>query len=221
MSDSDPDRDGEPAGDAAFLRSYSGRVWLTAAVLIPLLLGVVGYAMFDRARQDDGGEPAPAGPLPTLTESSTGDTGAPSPAPRAEPMMAPLSIVRRGNEVTLTGDLPDPAAKRRLLDAVVASIDDITVVDNLNVVPDTKALDFAAAAPLFDAATLIRNFTLTVDADTVTLGGTAVKAADADAVGEAAEQVWPRVDIVNKLEISSLIVSTPTPTPTSPAARPK
>lgn len=209
MSESEPASDpGSTAQTASFLRSYSGRAWLTMLVLVPLLLGVIGYAMFQRARLDNGGEPNPAGPLPTLAESSQ-TTAAPAPPPALA--LAPLSIVRRGNEVTLVGDLPDPAAKRTLLDAVATSIDDVDVIDNLNVVPGSKALDFATAAPLFDAATLIRDFTLSVDGDTVTLGGTAVKSADADAVGEAAEQAWPRVNIVNRLEVSSLIVTTAPP----------
>lgn len=209
MSDSDLEPDAESGTAASFFRSYSGRVWLTALVLVPLLLGVIGYAMFDRSRQHSGGEPSPAEPVPALTAESSSGTA--TPAPPREPTLAPLSIVRRGNEVALTGDLPDPAAKRRLLDAVVDSIDDVNVLDKLTVVPGARALDFAAAAPLFDAATLVRDFTLTVDGDTVTLGGTAVKTADADAVGEAAALAWPRVNIVNKLEISSLIVTTTPP----------
>lgn len=215
MSDSDPDPVSGSEPTASFFRSYSGRVWLTALVLVPLLLGVIGYAMFDRARLESGGEPSPAGPVPTLRQTESSTT-VEAPAPPPELMLAALSIVRRGDEVTLTGHLPDPAAKRKLLDAVVASIDDVNVIDNLSVVPGTKALDFSAAAPLFDAATLIRDFTLAVDGDTVTLGGTAVKADDADAVGEAAAQVWPRVNIVNKLEISSLIASTTTTTTALP-----
>lgn len=202
MSDSDPDPGSKRT--SSFFRSYAGRAWLVMLVLGPLLLGVIGYAMFQRARLENGGEPNPAGPVPTLTESSQATAAAAPPALA----LAPLSIVRRGNEVTLAGELPDPAAKRRLLDAVVTSIDDVNVIDNLDVVAGVRALDFSGAAPLFDAATLIRDFTLNVDGDTVTLGGTAVKSEDADAVGEAAAQAWPRVNIVNRLEISSLIVTT-------------
>lgn len=198
------------AGVGTFFRSYSGRAWLTMLVLVPLLLGLIGYAMFQRARVENGGAPAPAEPVPTLSATAEATTTQ-RPPPPPELQLAALSIVRRGNEVTLVGDLPDPAAKRQLLDAVVTSIDDVNVIDNLNVVPGARALDFAGAAPFFDAATLIRDFTLNVDGDTVTLGGTAVKSADADAVGEAAEQAWPKVNIVNRLEISSLIVTTTPP----------
>ncbi|MEO6792615.1 MAG: BON domain-containing protein [Mycobacterium sp.] len=155
------------------------RRWLIGAALVGVLLGMIGCGLREGLSEDfrDGAEAA-AGPA------------------------APLSVIRRGNEFTLIGDVPDQSAKRALLDAVVTSADDVTVVDGLRVVPSATTPDFAAAAPVFEAAAVIGDFTLSVSGETVTLGGTAAKAAEAATVEEAAQDAWPRADIVNELVAS-------------------
>lgn len=119
---------------------------------------------------------------------------------------APVSVTRRGTEITLAGDVADPAARRALLDAVITSSDDVTVVDRLGVAPGVmtpETPDFAAAGPVFEAAAVIDDFTLRVVGDTVTLGGTAAKAQEAAAVRAAAEDAWPRARIVDEILVSS------------------
>jgi len=157
------------------------RAWLVGAALIAVLLGAIGCGL---------PEDLPHGP---------GD-GAYEPEAAAVPA-APLSVVRRGNEFTLTGDVPTPVAKRALVDAVITSADDATVIDGLAVTPGARTPDLSAAGSVFAAAAVIGDFTLRATGDTVTLGGTAVKAAEAAAVADAAEQAWPRADIVDELVI--------------------
>ncbi|WP_420108761.1 BON domain-containing protein, partial [Mycolicibacter arupensis] len=111
----------------------------------------------------------------------------------------PVSVIRAGNEVTLTGGVADPLAKRALVDAVLGSSDDLTVVDRLDVAPGVVTVDFTDAAPVFEAAAGIADFRLDADGDTVTLTGTAAKADQADAVQTAAEAAWARAHIVNAL----------------------
>lgn len=156
------------------------RRWLIGAALAAVLLAAIGCGLR---------EGSPEG-------SRDGAQAAVGPA-------APLSVIRRGNEFTLTGDVPDPSAKRALLDAVVTSADDVTVVDGLGVAPNATTPDFAAAAPVFEAAAVIGDFTFSVSGETVTLGGTAAKAAEAAGVEEAAKDAWPRADIVNELVVIS------------------
>lgn len=180
--------------------SKPSRSWLIGLAVIPLLLAaVIGYSLMNRSQPHNGGEPAPGGTLPTLAEPARGNE------PAEPPALAPLSIVRHGKEITLTGSLPDAASKRVLLDAVVTSIEDVNVFDHLDVAPDAKSLDFSAAGPVFEAAAAIPDFSVTVSGGTVTLGGTAAKADQADAVEDAAEDAWPEVNIVNQMEISSLV----------------
>ncbi|MDQ2627182.1 MAG: BON domain-containing protein [Actinomycetota bacterium] len=149
------------------------RAWLVAAALLAVLLGATGCG---------------------LREGSPDHPGAAVPVP--------LSVIRQGNEITLTGDVPDPAAKRALVDAVITSADDVTVVDRLGVRPGAATPDFAASAPVFEAAAVIGDFALHAAGDSVTLVGTAAKQDEAAAVEAAARDAWPRTDIVNELVIS-------------------
>jgi peptidoglycan-binding protein ArfA len=197
---------------ARFYRRPPGLAWLIGLVLAPLLLGVIGYGMLDRSRSQAGGEPGPGGALPTLTQPS----GTPSAAPRAELALAPLSIVRSGNEITMNGELPDEAAKRGLLDSVIASVgDDVNIVDNLEVNPNIMALDFSSAGPVFKAAAAIPDFSLTVSGDSVTLTGTATTEGDEAAVTDAAVNAWQNVNIVNEVKIIGPVAPGPSLTPLS------
>lgn len=157
------------------------RARLIGAALVTVLLAAIGYGLLERARQPIGVPQPAAGPTASV----------------------PVSVIRRGSEITLAGDVADPAAKRELLDAVITASDDVTVVDQLGVAPGAAAVDFSVAAPVFEAAAGIGDFTLGINGDTVTLGGTAAKADEAAAVQTAAEDAWPRAHIVNELVASS------------------
>lgn len=135
-----------------------------------------------------------------LTTIGCGPRHTESDAAATDPV--PLSVVRHGNEFTLTGDVTDPAAKRDLVDAVVSSADDVTVVDRLTVTPNAATPDLSVAAPVFETASVIGDFSLRADGDTVTLAGTAATAAEAAAVADAAEHAWPRSHVVNVLVIT-------------------
>jgi len=150
---------------------------LIGAALVTALLAAIGYGLAERAHQP---------------------VAAPS---QAAPV--PVSVIRHGTEFTLAGDVADPAAKRELLDAVITSSDDVTVVDHLAVVPTAVTVDFSGAAPVFEAAAGIGDFTFAITGDTVTLGGTAAKTDESAAVQAAAEDAWGRARIVNELATSA------------------
>lgn len=152
------------------------RAPLIAAALVAVLLGAIGCGLQEAS--PEGTDPGAAAPVP-------------------------VSVIRHGNEITLTGDVPDPAAKRALLDAVITSSDDVTVVDRLNVVPGAATPDFSASAPVFEAAAVIGDFALHTGADSVTLAGTAAKPAEAAAVESAARDAWPRTAIVDEFVIGA------------------
>lgn len=154
------------------------RARLIGAALATVLLAAIGYGLLQRA------------PQPVA-----------EPLPAAGPAV-PVTVIRHGAQFTVAGDVADPAAKRELLDAVITSSDDVTVIDQLGVVPGAATVDFSAAAPVFEAAAGIGDFTVAIDGDTVTLGGTAAKADEAAAVQAAAEDAWTRAHIVNELVTS-------------------
>lgn len=206
-----PDSDETPATterrqDSRFYRRPLGLAWLIGAVAIPLLLAVIGYGAFDRSRLEAN---APTGSLPTLTESGR-PGGPPNPSKASGLSLAPASIVRNGNDVTLSGDFPNQAAKDSLLDAVVVGVgSDANVIDNLTVNPDVTALDFSGSEPVFKAAATIPDFTLSVIGDTITLAGTAASTDQDDAVEQAAVKAWPNLNIVDNMEVKGPVTATP------------
>lgn len=199
----------DPAPRQTVSRLYRrplGVGWLTALVLIPLLLAVIGYGIADRSRPH-GTEPGAADTspttLPTLMEP------APPSAPPPGLRLAPVSVARHGDEVILEGNLPNEVARQTLLDLVVASLGDGTnIIDNLGVDPNIKALDFSTAGPVFEAAAGIPDFSLAANGETVTLAGTASTVEELDAIAAAADEAWTGVNIVNKLTVSGPVTPT-------------
>ncbi|HYB39252.1 MAG TPA: OmpA family protein [Mycobacterium sp.] len=200
-----------------FYRRPLGVSWLIGLVVIPLLLGAIGYGAFDRSRPAATG---PTGALPTLTETKP-PAALPNPPTVPALSLAPLSITRKGNDIILTGDFPDEAAKRALVNALKSSVGPgVTILDMLGINPNIDALDFSDAGPVFDAAASIPDFNLTVKGDTITLDGTAASADQEDAVETAAEDAWPNLNIVDKMEIKGPVTPTGTQGPTAAPGAP-
>jgi peptidoglycan-binding protein ArfA len=188
-----------------FYRRSPGLPWLIGLVVIPLLLGVIGYGEVNRNRSQVSG---PAGALPTLS-ALPGLSNAP-----AIPAMslAPVSITRSGNNITLHGDLPNAAAKASLVDAIKVSAGlNVNVIDQLRVNPDVNSLDFSNAGPVFKAAVSIPDFNLAVKGDTITLSGTAASGDQQAAVEQAANAAWPSLNIVDTMAISGPVTPTGSP----------
>jgi peptidoglycan-binding protein ArfA len=195
---------------AKFYRRPLGVPWLIGLVVIPLLLGTIGYGLLERTASQTTG---PAGNLPTLAPPTS--AGASPSSPTIPPIsLAPVSITRNGKDITLRGDFPDAKAKAALLDAVTASVGaEGNVIDNLGINPDVNALDFSDAGPVFNAAASIPNFSLTVSGDTITLAGTAATMDQADAVLQAADDAWPNLNIDNQIAVSGPVTPTGSPAP--------
>lgn len=203
-----------------FYRRPLGFVWLIGLATIPLLLGAIGYGVSDRSLS---WAPTPTGTVPTLSRPAS-SSAQPQPSPVPAITLAPASIVRSGNNITLSGDFPDQKAKAALVDAVTGSLPPgINVIEQLGINPDINALDFSDAGPVFNAAAPIADFQLTVKGDTITLAGTAATADQEDAVEQAAEDAWPNLNILDKMEIKGPVTSAQPPNPTaapSPSASP-
>lgn len=195
-----------------FYRRPLGLAWLIGLVVIPLLLGAIGYGLHERSRS---GAAGPTRTLPTLTQTTS--SGAPPMAPTIPAItFARASVVRNGNDIVLTGDFPDNKAKAALVDAVRGSMGPgVNVVDKLGINPNVNALDFSDAGPVFNAAASIPDFKLTVNGDTVTLAGTAATTDQQDAVEQAAEDAWPNLNILDKMEVSGPITPNRSPGPSA------
>ncbi len=173
-------------------RQRLGRAWLIGLAAIPFLLAMIGYGAYERPMGVNG----PTGDLPTLTAAPAGATNAAN-APSLS--LSLLSISRSGNSVTLIGDVPDDAAKAALMKSLKAlTPPGVSVVDQIHIDPLVRTLDFALAEPVFTAGAPIPDFTLKVEKDTVTLGGTA-SPDQKDAVERAVVSAWPGVNVANTI----------------------
>jgi peptidoglycan-binding protein ArfA len=204
-----PETTQRPTAVKSYWRPF-GLPWVIGLVVIPLLLGIIGYGVTHRTRPQAN---SPSSALTTLGPASSPDIR-PSIAPVS---LAPVSIVRSGKDITLRGDFPDAKAKWSHVDAVVASVGSGTnIIDYLGIKPDVSSLDFSGAGPVFNAAKSIPNFSLSVSGDTITLAGTSTSTNQADAVEQAAEDAWPNLNIVDRMEISGPVTPTGSPPTSTP-----
>ncbi|ACC43040.1 outer membrane protein a OmpA [Mycobacterium marinum M] len=196
----------EAPKEPKFERRPLGVSWLIGVVVIPLLLAALGYGAYQRPTSVDG----PTGELPTVTASSAKPD-------RPELSLSLLSVSRSGNTLTLIGDFPNEDAKAALMTSLKGLLSqNVTVVDQIQIDPKVRALDFSNAEPVFSASGPIPDFTLKVERDTITLTGTAASPDQKDAVGSAATSVWSDVNVENQIEVKGQPAgSTP---PTGPAA---
>jgi peptidoglycan-binding protein ArfA len=193
-----------------FYRRTPGLVWLIGLVVIPLLLAVIGYGESDRSHSQVTG---PTGALPTLN-APTPPGGAPKTPTIPAVSLTPVSIIRSGNDIKLSGDLPSAEAKASLLDALKASFGpNVNISDNSRINPDVTSLDFSNAAPIFKAAASIRDFGVAVKGDTVTLTGTAGSGAQQEAIEQAANAAWPNLNIVDTMGSNGPVTSSGPPGP--------
>ncbi|BBZ47862.1 channel-forming protein ArfA/OmpATb [Mycobacterium parmense] len=175
-----------------FYRRSLGVPWLIALGAIPLLIAVIGAGGLDRPRSVSG----PAGPVPTLA--------APTAVAAANTSLSPFSIIRSGNDITVSGDLPDDSAKAALMKSLTGSLPPgINVTDQVHINPNTHALDFSKSAPIFADSASISDFTLTVSQDVIILTGTATSQDCKSAVEGDVKHVWSNLNVVDNLVVNA------------------
>jgi peptidoglycan-binding protein ArfA len=182
----------EPQLTPQYHRQAPGRPWLIGLAVIPFLLALIGFGTYERPMAVNG----PTGDLPTLTATR----GATNTSSLPSLSLSLLSISRSGNSITLIGDFPNEIAKATLMNSLrTLMTPGVSVVDQINIDPLVHSLDFANAEPVFAAGAAIPDFSLKVEKDTITLGGTAPSREQKDAVQRAAATTWPGVNVANKI----------------------
>lgn len=173
-----------------------GLPWMIAVMVIPLLIAAIGYGAFERPQSAHG----PAGAARTSRPAA------------AKLSLAPLSITRNGNSVTLSGDFPDDSAKAELLRALNGALPPgVNIVDRIRINPNIDALDFAKAGPFFKDSASITDFSVTVSGETITFAGTAASQDQNNAVHLEAVRIWSNLNVVDKL-----VINGQAPTPAAP-----
>ncbi len=188
-----------------FHRPSLGLPWLIALVVIPLLIAAIGYGAFERHPSAHG----PAGAHPKVTPSSR------SGAPKFS--LAPLSITRNGNNISVSGDFPDDTAKAALMKALGGSLaPGVGIIDQIHINPTVVALDFSNAGPIFRDSASIPDFSLTASGVTVTLAGTAASQDQKTTVEQEAAHTWSNLNVVGKLAVNAPVTPAAPPAPPGP-----
>ena len=208
--------------ESRFYRRKPGAGWLVAFLAVPALLALIGFAGTDRSG-DSGELVMPSiDPSATMTapETPTATAGAPTASPDHQGF-PPFSIVRAGNAYTITGEFPDEASKKGLLDSLKLVLPGATINDELTVSPGVRMPDVASLGGLFSAIVGIPDFALKLDGGTLTLTGTAPAEAIKASAGDYAQKAWPNVNVVNDIQVRA--AGTPpaaAPPPAAPPAAP-
>ena len=191
-----------------YYRRGPGLGWLLALLAIPLLLGLLGWGVLDKSKKDVDLTMPSVSATATLPAVTTPNANLPNVSWGA------LSLLRNGNDVTLTGVLPTDAAKSSLLDSVRGLFGaNVNVIDNLTVKDGVSTPDLSGIGTALKPDVDIPDFGWKVDGDTITLIGTA-PSDDVKAAAEAAAKVaWPDAKIDNQIQVVSASPAAPAPAP--------
>ena len=172
--------------ESRYYRRTPGLGWLLGLLLIPLLLGLIGWGTLGKPKVSVS-TPSVSVSAPSLSVPSLNFAG--------------LSILRNGNDFTLTGNLPDLNAKTALLNSLKAAFPGANLIDNLSIQTGVGAPDFGAAGALFKTSADIPDFDYKFDGSTITLTGTAPSDEVKAAAEAAAKAAWPNATIVNNIVV--------------------
>ncbi len=173
--------------ESRYYRRSPGWGWLLGLLLIPLLFGWLGWGAVK--------------PKVNISAPSISVTAPSMSMPSLN--FSPLSILRNGNDFTLSGILPDLSVKNSLLAALKAVLGpSVNLIDKIDIASGATAPGFDGLSGLLEAAADIPNFQFTVEGGTLTLTGTAPSEEVKAAVEAAAKAGWPNVQIINNITIT-------------------
>ncbi len=180
-----------------YYRRTPGLGWLLALLAIPLLLGLLGWGVLDKGKKDVDLTLPTVSPTVTVPEMTAPNVNVPNISWGA------LSVLRSGNDLTLTGVLPNDAAKTSFIDAVKGLFGpSVNVIDNLTVRDGASVPDLSGIAAALEPDVNIPDFAWKVEGDTITLTGTAPSEDVKAAAGAAAKTAWPDAKIDNQIVVA-------------------
>ena len=182
--------------------------WLLALLAIPLLLGLLGWGVLDKSEKDVALTLPSVSATATLPEVTTPNVNLPNLSWGA------LSLLRNGNDVTLTGVLPTEAAKTSFVDMVRGLFgSSVNVIDNLTVRDGVSIPDLSGIGTALKPDVDIPDFAWRVEGDTITLTGTAPSEDVRAAAEAAAKTAWPDAKVDNQIVVVGATATAPAPAP--------
>lgn len=187
-----------------YRRPLLGVPWIAGLILVPALLAGLGLAT----------RPAtPAAPAPTAAATKTTASAATSSTTTATATAAPAPVAAfglssDGKTVTLTGSVPDAAAKTAAEAAAKAAFGSaVAVANNLSVVAGAPALGSGAISGLAAGLKGVTTPKVDLTGTTLKLSGVAATQAAKDAAIAAAKAAFPGTTV----DASGITVSATTP----------
>jgi peptidoglycan-binding protein ArfA len=200
MPSSDETRTTEWRTASRFYRRPPGLGWLLGLAAVPLLLGAIGYHTLPKAHIGVPSVSAPSVSAPSLPNATVSAPNVNAPGLS----FAPLSLVRNGNDITLSGLLPDGAARAALLDALKGAFGPgVNLIDKTDLKPGVNTPDPSSLGAVFKAAVPISGFNFRLDGDTVTLTGATPSDQVKAAVEDAVKAAWPNMKIANEIKVTA------------------
>lgn len=179
-----------------YWRRSPGLGWLLAALLIPLLLGLLGWGVLGKSDKDVDLTLPSVSATATLPEVSTPNVTVPNLSWGA------LGLARAGNDVTLTGVLPNEAARTGLVNSVRTLFGpNVNVIDNLTVRDGVSIPELSGIGDALRPDVDIPDFSWRAEGDTITLTGTAPSDDVKAAAEAAAKAAWPDAKIDNQIVV--------------------
>jgi len=200
MPSSDETRTTEWRTASRFYRRPPGLGWLLGLAAVPLLLGAIGYHALPKAHVGVPSVSALSVSAPSLPNATVTAPNVNAP----ELSFVPLSLVGNGNDITLSGLLPDGAARASLLDAVKGSFGPgVNLIDKTDLKPGVNTPDPSSLGAVFKAAVPISGFNFRLDDQTVTLTGATPSDQVNAAVEDAVKAAWPNMKIANEIKVTA------------------
>ncbi|MBI3213357.1 MAG: OmpA family protein [Mycobacterium sp.] len=212
---SDPDESRTITGwqkTTRYYRRKPGPGWLLALIVVPVLLALLQWGVLDTSRGDTAAAPSTTAVSSTAAPALSAEDTAPAVD------LAPLSILRSGNDIAVTGEVPDLAAKTSLLDGLATVFGPpVNLIDNLTIHTGVRTVDFGGVAAAFAPTAGIVDFGWNLAGNTVTLTGSAPSDAVKADTEKAARAAWPDLLFDNEIRVVPGVAPPPVAAAPAPA----
>lgn len=175
-----------------------GGWWWAALVGVPLVLALVGGAIFPSASS-----PTPVETTMAVASAPIASTAVAATSATPTVFGSEYGLIRRGSTVTITGAYPDEVSRLAAVQAFkTAAGTGLVVVDQTTVAAGAVGATVAQAAALGAVTASVTDFAITANGSTLTLTGAAVDAASKAAAEKAVADAFPTYTVASSITVA-------------------